>query len=205
MTLIGVKVGWNPQNRGSEEGLSWGNALRVYWIPTLLGIFWGLTMFVLSRGFFYWLSPVAVGLAISVPLAVYTSREKIGRSLARLGIFLTPPEIKPTKEIKLLKSAFQESPQGELLPIPREAGFNRAVVLPKTLRLHLFISGHHRKIIPAQEERLQKIVDKALIVGPLGLSAFEKKLLLNDREALIKLHKLVWKLPQDSASRWGII
>jgi membrane glycosyltransferase len=148
---------------------------------------------------------VAVGLSISVPLAVLTSREKIGATLSRLGIFLTPPETTPTKEIKLLKEAYEVPPKGELLPIPREAGFNRVVVLPKTLSLHLFMSGHHRKIIPLKEEGLQKIIDKAMELGPLALSAHEKKLLLNDRESLIKLHKLVWKLPEDSARLWGII
>jgi membrane glycosyltransferase len=205
MTLIGVKVGWNPQNRGSESGLSWGSALKVYWIPTILGIFWGLTMFVLSRGFFYWLSPVAVGLAISVPLAVYTSRERLGAALSRLGIFLTPPETMPSKEIKLLREAFDTPPPPELLPIPQEAGFNRAVVLPKTLSIHLAVSGHHRKSFPSKQERLDAAITKALERGPEALTRLEKKLLLNDREALIRLHKEVWKLDDEKARAWGII
>ncbi|MDR2199624.1 MAG: glucans biosynthesis glucosyltransferase MdoH [Deltaproteobacteria bacterium] len=204
MTFLGIKVGWNPQNRGGETGINWGSAIRVYWFPTILGVLWGLSMYVLSPGFFYWLSPVALSLSISVPLAVLTSRQSIGKQFFRLGLLLTPADTNPSQEIVLLEKAYKEELPPELLAIPRNAGFTRAILLPRTLNLHLFISGHNRKSFPAKAERLNKLIAKALKFGPSGLTMKDKKVLLNDKDSLILLHKLVWKLPSESLRLWGI-
>jgi membrane glycosyltransferase len=203
MTLLGVKVGWNPQNRAPGAGLSWGQGLRVYWVPTFAGVFWGLSMFVLSPGFFYWLSPVAAGLALSVPIAVLTSREGLGRALGRLGLLRTPPDTMPAPEISELEARFQEVPSEGPSRIPRANGFARAVVLPQVLSVHLLASVHDRRNFPEKEARLEAAVRKALKEGPDSLSRKEKRLLLSDRGSLVRLHKAVWELPREESRLWG--
>jgi membrane glycosyltransferase len=203
-TVAGFKTGWNPQNRGAGPGLSWGKALRVYWLPTILGVVWGLAMFVLSPGFFYWMSPVAVGLAISIPLAVLTSREGLGRALSWLGIFETPASAKPAREIRLLEEGLKAEPAPGLLNIPRGRGFARAVVLPRALLAHLLTSGRSRGVFPAKAERLGAATAKALAEGPEALTIHENRLILSDAPSLISLHKSVWRLEGAGARRWGI-
>ena len=65
-TLLGWKVSWNTQNR-SDMGTSWGDAIRFHWWGTLIGILWGGLMWLINPGFFWWFSPIAVGLALSIP------------------------------------------------------------------------------------------------------------------------------------------
>jgi membrane glycosyltransferase len=161
-------------------------------------------MFVLSPGFFYWLSPVAVGLAVSVPLAVLTGREGLGRALRGLRLFRTPAGTFPAAEIRDLANGYRRGRPPGPLPIPESSGFVRAVALPGTLALHLMVSVHDRGSFPAKARRLDEAVRKALEEGPGALSQKEKRLLLSDRGSLLRLHKAVWELPQESSRKWGI-
>ncbi|MDR2422286.1 MAG: glucans biosynthesis glucosyltransferase MdoH, partial [Deltaproteobacteria bacterium] len=94
-TFLGFKVTWSAQNRDRSGGLTWLSAARFHWFGSLLGIVWGLSMYVVSPGFFLWLSPVAAGLALSIPLSVLTSRASLGSLAARLGLLKTPAETQP--------------------------------------------------------------------------------------------------------------
>jgi membrane glycosyltransferase len=203
-TLLGAKTGWSPQNRGGG-GLSWGSALRSYWTSTAIGVFWGLAMFILSPGFFCWLSPVALGLALSIPLAVWTGRPGWGRLLRAAGLFACPAGSRPPREVGLLAQGLRKGPPEGLLPIPRAQGFTRAVVLPRALSAHLWASPHRRRPLPSKEARLAKASEKALSLGPDSLTPSEKRLLLSDASAMERLHKSVWRLPAEPARRWGII
>lgn len=85
-TLLGWRVTWNAQNRG-DTGTSWADALRFHWWGTLLGLAWGGMIWIVNPGFFWWLSPIVAGLALSVPLSVWTSRTSWGKAAKNLGLF----------------------------------------------------------------------------------------------------------------------
>jgi membrane glycosyltransferase len=203
-TLIGLKVGWNPQNRDNDKGLSWGSAIRFHWFGSLLGLVWGLAIYLISPGFFVWLSPVAVGLVLSIPLAVYSSRLSLGALSRKLGLFLTPAETRPTPELLALAAGLNRETTLESLNIPFSEPFTRLVVLPQVLAAHLYIFRRRRKKFPAIQKRLDDVLAKALQKGPASLSPKEKKLALNDPETLLKLHQEVWRLPPERSKLWRV-
>ncbi len=203
-TILGAKVGWNAQNR-DDSGTCWIEALRCHWWGAAFGLAWGALMLFFSPGFFVWLSPVTAGLALSIPLSVWTSRVSLGRAARKAGLFLTPPETSPPREIfdyqKGLKKRGREDTN--CLAI-KSAGFARAVVHPGVLALHLKLADNRRRRFPAQEERLNKLMEKALARGPEALSPREKHALLNAPDLLRKLHGRVWSLERGKAAKWGL-
>jgi membrane glycosyltransferase len=162
-------------------------------------------MLFFSPGFFIWLSPVTVGLALSIPLSVWTSRISLGRAARKMGLFLTPPETTPPREIfdyqkGLKKQSIEDTSRFAI----KSQGFARAVVHPATLALHLKLAETKRHSFPAHDERLAKLVEKALAKGPETLSSKEKHALLNAPKCMQQLHEKVWSLDKGKAAKWGL-
>jgi membrane glycosyltransferase len=112
-TLLGRSVSWNAQSR-TDRGITFGEAFRREKWHLALGILWGATMLKIAPQFFWWLTPVLIGLIFGIPLTVWTSRTGPGLRLRRRGLLLTPEETAPPPEIAALKSpdrpAIAESP-----------------------------------------------------------------------------------------------
>ena len=89
--LRGRHSGWAAQQR-DEGRLKFKRAWRRHWLHTMLGLAWGGAAFVLDPVLLAWTSPVAVGLALSMPLSMVTSRADAGAACRKLGLFLTPEE-----------------------------------------------------------------------------------------------------------------
>src|SRR6185312_8861017 len=53
--------------------------------------------------FFWWMFPVILGMVLSVPFTVLTSRASLGRRLRAWGLLLTPEEQTPPPEIRALQ------------------------------------------------------------------------------------------------------
>ena len=202
-TLVGIKVAWNTQNR-DDTGTTWGQALRFHWWGTVLGLVWGFFMYVVSPGFFIWLSPVVVGLALSIPLSVWTSRVSLGRLAGRLGLFQTPVELDSPPVVRELAANLERARPYSPFDLPGQRGFVRAVVIPQVNALHLALAFNSRRNSEAKTERLRGLVDKALAKGPDSLNPKEKNTLLNDPESLRALHREVWNLNEGRAAEWGI-
>ncbi|MDR1080752.1 MAG: glucans biosynthesis glucosyltransferase MdoH [Deltaproteobacteria bacterium] len=203
-TLFGFKVAWNPQNRGDGKGIPWGAAFRSCWPGSLLGIVWGLSMYMLSPGFFVWLSPVAAGLALSIPLTVFTSRLSLGDLTRRLGLFATPAETEPDPEIAELERALSEPPPRSPSRLGPGEGFARAVADPELLAFHARVFARRRMPGPGTAERLRAAASKAEDGGPDALAPAEKRLLLNYPAKMAELHARVWRLEGARARLWGL-
>jgi membrane glycosyltransferase len=108
--LLGQGVAWGGQERG-ERGVTFKEALRRQRWQLLAAIVWGALILRLAPRFFWWLTPVFVGLLCGVALTVWTSRAAAGRTARRHGLFLTPEETDPPPE---LLSLF--SPEAECRP-----------------------------------------------------------------------------------------
>ena len=94
--LRGKSVAWNAQNRG-DEGTDWRTAWRVHKWHTILGAITAAAVWKYAHVLFWWLSPITLGLVLSVPLSVFTSRVSVGQWLKTRGWFLIPEEAeKPT-------------------------------------------------------------------------------------------------------------
>ena len=103
-TLLGKSVAWNAQSR-TDRGVTLGEALRRQWWHFALGVVWGALMWRTAPQFFWWLTPVLVGLVCSIGLTVWTSRAAAGQRLRRWGLLLTPEETQPPPELLGLRAA----------------------------------------------------------------------------------------------------
>ncbi|MDR2946014.1 MAG: glucans biosynthesis glucosyltransferase MdoH [Candidatus Adiutrix sp.] len=202
-TLLGIKVAWNAQNR-DDSGTRWGEAFRFHWWGTLLGLVWGLLMFLVNPGFFIWLSPVVVGLALSAPLSVWTSRLSLGRLATSLGLLLTKMDTEPPEVVREFQDNLAHPIAAKPFPLSLDQGFVRAVVIPRVFALHSALAKNRRRNPAWKVAALEKIINKAMECGPRALSAKEKTALLNDPESLRTLHREVWNLDGEKAALWGL-
>ena len=98
-TLLGRSVSWNTQGR-TDRGVTLREAFARQKWHLLLGVVWGALMLRLAPQFFWWLSPVLLGLLCSVWLTAWTSRSSAGRLFRRWGLLLTPEESAPGPELR---------------------------------------------------------------------------------------------------------
>ena len=92
--LSGRDSGWNAQQRDST-GLEAGQAWRAHGWHVLTGAVCALAALGLDSAFFWWTSPVTVGLLLSAALSAASARTDLGEAARRLGLFVTPEEALP--------------------------------------------------------------------------------------------------------------
>ena len=182
-TLLGKRSQWGSQQR-DDYGLSWKNAFIYHSIDTAIGCVWAIVMYQLAPEFFWWLSPVLVGLIFAMPISVLTSRKILGIMAKRARLFLIPEE---TSHPALLS----DLPPTEDSVTP--SGFVRAVMDPVVNALHLRMlkreTGFSRRPWVEREQLVRKAFDQGLD----SLSDREKHGLLSDAKALMQLHMHVWE------------
>lgn len=205
LTLLGRKVSWGTQSR-VDKGTSWREALTVHWTATVLGLVWGMVTFVVSRTYFWWITPVLAGLVLSIPLSVWSSRPEAGRGFRKRGILLIPEELEVPQELIWIKrNREQLYALDQSLGLPKVRGFVRAIVEPFINELHIALLGRERKVSTSLAHRLIQLRDKALHEGPDHLIASEKLELLHDPVSLAALHRVAWEIPDSrSAAKWGL-
>jgi membrane glycosyltransferase len=141
--LLGRSVGWDAQPRG-DRGVPWREALRRHKWHLIIGLVWGGAILALAPNFIWWMSPVIVGMLLSVPLTVLTSRSDLGRELRRHGWLLTPEETQEPYELATAAAARarglapaidiapEAMPQRAPLPMmPEPAAYLRLRIVPR--------------------------------------------------------------------------
>ena len=103
-TLLGKAVSWNAQDR-SDRGVTLREAFRRQKWHLAFGLAWGAIMLRVAPYFFWWLTPVLVGLICGVGLSAWTSRTSAGRIARRWGLLLVPEETAPPPELTALRGA----------------------------------------------------------------------------------------------------
>lgn len=201
-TLLGQGVSWVTQRRGGE-GDDWREAILTHGGHTIFGIVWGASSFILSRGFFYWLSPVAAGLVFSIPLSIALSKLRLGQSAKTLMLFLTPEETVPPYELRRLRQNLAECYQ-HMRPIEvlrADYGLLQAVLDPYINAVHVSLLRQRR---PSEESRdyFAQLRSRLLREGPSGFTTKEKMALLLDAESMIWLHRELWRLPSHALAEW---
>ncbi len=89
---LGARPGWLPQSR-SDRGVSWGEAVRLYWPHTALGVASFGALLMANPQFVLLALPFAGGLLAAVPLCVLTSSPRVSRWLRACGVAAFPEEI----------------------------------------------------------------------------------------------------------------
>ena len=202
-TLMGKTVRWGGQSR-DDRGTTWKEAFRAHWWGSLLGIAWGAAVWFITPSYFWWISPIIISLALSIPISVVTGRASVGRAARRAGLFLIPEETEAPPPLRALESNL--ALQAPRLPFSLRKGFLRAAADPLVHRLHLALAPRRKRTTPTQEAFICGLVEKALALGPESLTAAEKTALLRSPAGLAKLHQQAWRLDDgEAAARWGLI
>lgn len=203
-TLLGQGVGWVTQQRtGEEDGTDWREAIITHWGQTLFGLVWGLSSYIISPAFFWWLSPVLAGLVTSIPLSIFLSKASFGRKARELGIFLTPEETHPPYELKRLQQnlaeCYRHLPPFE--PLRADYGLMQAVLDPYVNAMHVALLRQRR---PSEEARdwFALLRLRLLQEGPASFTPKEKMALLLDAESMIWLHRELWSSPAEVIAEW---
>jgi len=205
ITLLGRETGWGRQVRG-DCATSWSEAVRFHLGGTLLAALWAGALYLLNREFFWWVSPIFGPLLLAIPLSVVTSLPSLGRGLRRLGLLLIPEETDPPTELVEMRACHEKNATAHRpLGISRENGVALAVVDPTACGRRIGLIGHPLRAARTDGPTRQSLVDKALRLGPTGLTREEKSALLEDPAALVETHRKVWRLAADVLrDRWFV-
>ncbi len=190
--LMRKSVGWPPQQRGDHR-LSLKDALSAHDGHTLIGILAGALSYSYVPEFFWWFTPVVLGLVLSVPLSIYSSSSVLGRGARRLGLLLTPEEITPPPVIARMHENLER-----LEHESEQAGYRgakRVVVDPAVNALHLALLPR-RVIGKRQRHYLRMLTYQLMEEGPKSLSAAQQRALISDPETLAFLHTLAWSMEE---------
>lgn len=202
-TLMGQGVSWVTQNRGATDGTDWREAILTHGEQTLFGIVWGVSAFILLPAFFWWLSPVLVGLVFAIPISIALSKASYGDAAKRLGLFLTPEEVMEPELLRKLRRNLAECYQHPqpLDTLRADYGLMQAVVDPYVNAVHVSLLRQRR---PSEESRdyFAQLRQRLLHDGPVKLSSKEKMALLLDAESMIWLHEELWQRPSSALADW---
>lgn len=89
---FGLKVGWAPQNR-ADRGVSWIDAARQFWAPTLAGVMLAVAFALASPLALVLALPVLASLLLAIPFAVVTADADVSAWLRAEEICALPEEI----------------------------------------------------------------------------------------------------------------
>jgi membrane glycosyltransferase len=113
-TLAGHPVTWNAQDRG-DRGITFREAFSRHKWHVAIGLVWGAVILAIAPRYIWWMSPILLGLLLSVPLTMLTSLTSAGLWARRHGLLLTPEETEPPPELAALE---QLMASGGIMALP---------------------------------------------------------------------------------------
>lgn len=106
--FAGRSISWEAQSRDGRI-VAWRDALRRTMIATVLAAAWGVLAWTMAPKFFWWLTPVLVGLVLAAPIVRYSSSVTLGQRTRRAGMFITPNEIREENVLQMVRNNMTES------------------------------------------------------------------------------------------------
>jgi membrane glycosyltransferase len=180
--IAGQTVVWHTQTREGGKGPRWSEIVREYWILPIVGVTLGVLAWWIAPTYLAWISPLLIGLVLAIPVAQFSGRTDLFRSL-----FQTPEELHPPEE---LAARFQ-------LQLRDGDQFIYAVLDPFYNAVHVVLQRARETEPPAVEGYVESLATKLFKDGPDSLTSQQKRALLADGETLAYLHNLVWKTPSE--------
>ena len=180
--IAGQTVVWHTQTREGGKGPRWSEIVREYWLLPIVGVTLGLLAWWIAPTYLAWVSPLLIGLVLAIPVAQFSGRADVFRSL-----FRTPEELHPPEE---LAARFQ-------LQLRDGDQFIYAVLDPFYNAVHVALQRARETEPPAVEGYVESLATKLFKEGPDSLTSQQKRALLADGETLAYLHNLVWKTPSE--------
>ena len=185
--ITGSSVRWGSQNRRGRGRFS--KLARGEVFGTLLGVGTAVSLALTAPGLVFWLAPIWLPLALSIPLVVLVSSTRIGGWFAKTGIFSVPSETHPD-DLLLRASELQA-----LTKADEAARFRDLVLDPLLLSAQLKkLDGQKAESVAnINRAQLDNMLKRALRVGPAALTDTERKALSEDAESLRTLHREAWR------------
>ncbi|MEM9282655.1 MAG: glucans biosynthesis glucosyltransferase MdoH [Verrucomicrobiota bacterium] len=210
--LIGRTVDWSAQKRGAQ-GTSWDEAISAHGVQTLFGLAVGLIALLFEPLLFWWLSPVLLGLWLSIPLSVWTSRPEIGLSLKQEKVFLIPEEVDPPQEVKAAIDGHETTPPKPFYSVTSSVldPFLNAVHVSLLRRARRRLITGQRVYEPeeafplpteGQSEARRSLAEQLLREGPRALSRDELITIIADIDSMLWIHRQAWMRPSSELSPW---
>jgi membrane glycosyltransferase len=200
LALFGRAVGWRAGGAEGEE-TGWSEAIRRHGGDTVVATSWALAVYALKPDYFWWLTPVAAALVLSVPVSVLTSRRRIGDAARRRGLFVVPEERSAPSEVGELAARLEKAHRVRRWP----DGFVRGVVDPYANAIHCALLRGARSLAPQIAAARDQLRDRALAQGPASLAIAERRVLLGDPQRAREIHRAVWQLEDaEAARRWRL-
>lgn len=154
--LMGFDAGWNAQNR-DETGTPWHIAVRRHFWHMVIGLSVSLIVFLYANSLFYWILPITVGLILSIPLSVFSSRESIGLWAKKHQLFIIPEEYKKPPILLMAEKAAEEL----ILKMPIKTGVSLLIENPLYQALHVYMLSVNGPV-PDFETKVIKSVDQKI-------------------------------------------
>ena len=191
-TLRRKPVTWAGQNR-SDDSTGWREAVSTHWPQTGLGVVAAWAAWHCSPLYFWWLTPVLLGLWLAVPVSVLTSRAGVGRGARWLGLFQTPAEREPDAVISGYWKWHSELPE-VAEPSADGSRFVQVAADPWVQAVHLSLL-EPRQPGRRRRSKLRLLLDQLQEEGWGSLSNEERLFLLSDQDSVMRLTALYWSRP----------
>ncbi|MBC7793442.1 MAG: glucans biosynthesis glucosyltransferase MdoH, partial [Clostridia bacterium] len=183
-TIIGISVSWGTQNRG-EESTSWLDGIRTHGWHTLFGVGMAYVTYQVAPSLIGWVAPVLIGLGLSIPMSVFSSRVSWGLFAKKLRLFLTPEESDPPPVV----ARVLELTHSMTAPNFPTQGLERVISDPMAHALHLAVVAQHETDGTPPPALSEEAHQKAVASGVATLTPKEKMALLWNPCALEDLFK----------------
>jgi membrane glycosyltransferase len=201
--ILGRAVGWGNQNR-ETDGTAWGDAFRFHAPQTILGAVWTAVAinigyhsknpgdFTSKYAFALWMTPILLGLLLSAPVSVWTSRSRYGRALLKRKILATPEELNPPSVFRLADNATAAVDPALDASTDARRGIVAAVVDP-------YVNGVHVSLLEQSDltDVEEALAERCLSEGPASLTKAELSELLYAAPAMLMMHRAVWLRPTE--------
>ena len=179
--IAGRDTGWNPQRR-DDGSIPFRDIVRRHRVQMLLGIFTGLSAFMIAPSLFGWMSPTILGLVLAIPISAASGMLSWGLALKRAGLLLTPEETSPPPIATRANALMRELDADGF----DEDNAVRAIHADPQFR------SRHEAMLPAAHRRKRGEIDRDRAVAEAKLmdaeSIEDATEWLHPKEAMVVLH-----------------
>ena len=147
--LLGRDAGWNPQRRDGEPPRV-VDIIRRYRGHTVTGICMAIVLWLISPPLAAWMSPIILGLGLSVPLVAWTSRD----ARPGLGLLRTPEESRPPRVRQRVAALGREAAEEPVAPLAIE----------RLARDREFFAAHRSMLPPPRRQWIDPL-NVPLLIG----------------------------------------
>ena len=200
-TVLGRGVKWASQRRSGDDAVDWEESILTFAGVSAFALVWAAFAFWVSPTFFGWISPVLIGIALSIPFSIFTAGERSGRGR---GFFATKEELDPPWVLRQLQENLERAQVREA-PLPQLAknyGLLQSLLDPYVNALHVSLLRSRQRLTPESREYLEGLRRRLVREGPEALNKRELSAVMYDPDLMLRLHYDLWSGSGEGLAPW---